>query len=238
MELRNYARIVWRSWPLVLGLPLLVAVLTVALAFLLPSRYTITAAVLVTQRPIGVREGQITLPDENNFNSWAASEFVVDDLLQVVETRRFADDIAAWLQAQHGVALEPERIQEGLEAERRHRMLYLHATAASAEHPRLIAQGAIAMLRENGLAYWDREESTSLEVAELEVPEEAEPEQGLAGLLLNVALRSILALVLAVGIAFLRHYLDGSLYSGSEVETLGLEVVGVIPRDGLAHPQP
>jgi capsular polysaccharide biosynthesis protein len=238
MELRNYARIVWRSWPLVLGLPLLVAVLTVALAFLLPSRYTITAAVLVTQRPIGVREDQITLPDENNFNSWAASEFVVDDLLQVVETRRFADDIAAWLQAQHGVALDPERIQAGLEAERRHRMLYLHATADSVDYPRLIALGAIAMLRENGLKYWEREESTTLEVSELEIPEEAEPEQGLAGLLLNVALRSILALVLAVGLAFLRHYLDRSLYSGSEVETLGLEVVGVIPRDGLSHPQP
>ncbi|HSH83439.1 MAG TPA: Wzz/FepE/Etk N-terminal domain-containing protein, partial [Herpetosiphonaceae bacterium] len=203
MELRNYARILWRSWPLVLGLPLLVAVLTAALAFLLPSRYTITAAMLVTQRPIGAREDEIPLPDENNFNSWAASEFVVDDLLQVVETRRFADDIAGWLQAQHGVALESERIQEGLEAERKHRMLYLHATADSADHPRLIAQGAIAMLRENGLGYWDREESTSLEVAELEIPEEAEPEQGLAGLLLNVALRSLLALVLAVGIAFL-----------------------------------
>lgn len=238
MELRHYARIVWRSWPLVLGLPVLVALLTIVLAFLLPTRYTITAAVMVTQRPIGVSEAQITLPDENIYYNWSASEFVVDDILQIVETRRFADDIAGWLQSQHGVALDPELISEGLEAERRHRTIYLHASADRAEHPRMIAQGAIAMLQQRGLEYWDREESTSLNVAENELPEEAEPEQGLAGLILNVVLRSILALILAIGIAFLRHYLDQSLHGSNEVEALGFEVVAAIPRDGVARALP
>ena len=238
MELRHYLNILRRSWPLVVGLPLLVALLTLLAALLGPPRYAITVSMLITQRPIAVDGAQITLPDENNFNNWAASEYVVDDILQLVETGRFAGDIAAWLQAQHGLAVDPDRISAGLEAERQHRTVYLSVTAERADLARLIAQGAVAMLRENGLAYWERDDTTSLLVSEVDLPDRARPVPGLFRLVFDVVLRGILALILATGIAFLRHYLDESLHQRSEVEALGLEVVGTIPKDGLPRPRP
>jgi capsular polysaccharide biosynthesis protein len=229
MELRHYLRILWRSWPLVVGLPLLVAILTVALAFILPQTYTITAAMLVTQRPIAVREPQVTQPDENNFYNWQGSEYVVDDILQLVETRQFAVDIAAWLQTQHGIRLDPTTISDGLEAERQHRMIYLHVAASRQDYARLIAQGAIAKLQEVGLGYWGRAESTSLTVSLLDLPERAAGSRSPVSLAIDLVLRGLLALILAIGLAFLRHYFDQTMHRRGEVEALGFEVVGLIP---------
>lgn len=231
MELQHYLRIVRRSWPLVLGLPALVALLTLALAFILPTPYEITAAVLVTQRPIAAGAPPTILPDQNNWNSWAASEYIVDDLLQIVETRRFATDIGAWLQAEHGITLTPKRISESLDAGRRHRMIFVTVSADRADYARLIAQGAITMLEQKGLEYWNRADTASLAVAQAELPERAEPARGLLSISLDLVLRTALALLLAIGLAFLRHYLDQSLYRRGEVEALGLEVVGMIPME-------
>ncbi len=238
MEFRHYWGIVRRSWPLVVGLPLLVALLTLALHVVLPRSYTITAAMLVTQRPLAIDAPQVTLPDENNRESWAASEFIVDDILQLVETRRFADDIAGWMQAERGRTIDPDAITAGLEAERTHRMIYLTANAGNATDARLIVEGAIAMLQQRGLEYWGREESSSLDVSPLDLPEEAEPAKGLFGLLLDIVLRSMLAAIAGIGLAFLRHYLDQSLHRRDDVEALGFEVVGAIPVDGMRRPQP
>jgi capsular polysaccharide biosynthesis protein len=238
MELRHYARIVWRSWPLVVGLPLLVGLLTAMLWLVLPQPYVIEAAVLVTQRPIASVDPGIELPDQNNYYSWVASEYIVDDLLNIVVEERFADDVAAWLRARHNLALDPERISHELDAERKHRMLYITVTWPRQDETRLIAQAAITVLQERGLAYWNREQNTTLAISEHKLPEEAEPAQGLFGMLFDVALRSILAVILAVGLAFLRHYLDQSLREQADVEALGLEVIGTIPRHSRTGRQP
>lgn len=235
MELRHYLRIVQRSWPIVVGLPIAVALVTILLHFVLPGGYQITAAFFVTQRPIAIDAPTITLPDENNLNNWAASEYVLDDVLQLIETRRFAGDIATWLRTHHQLVLDPMHIRSGLTAERKHRMVYLTARAARPEQARLIAEGAMAVLREQGLAYWDRAQTTTLEVSQADLPEQAKPAQGLARLALDTVLRSLLALFLGIGIAFLRHYMDRSLHHSTDLEALGFEVLGTIPYERLAH---
>ena len=110
-------------------------------------------------------------------------------------------------------------------------------TASQAEHAQLIAQGAVAMLQQKGLEYWNRGDSASLAVSQVGMPDLALPARGLVRLAFDVVLRSILALILAIGLAFLRHYLDLTVHEPSEVEALGLEVVGTIPKDGLSRPQ-
>ena len=238
MELRHYLRIVRHSWPLVVGLPVLVALISFALALRSPQRYTITAAMLVTQRPIAAKGSQTILPDQNDWNSWETSDYVLDDILSLVQTRRFADDIVAWLQLQHQLKLDPGRISQGLSADRQHHMLYLHVNADTSEQARLIAQGGIAMLQQKGLQYWNRADTTSLDVSPLDVPPQAHPTKSRTSLAVNPLLRTILALILAIVLAFFRHYLDQSLHRRGEVEALGFEVLGVIPRDGLPRPQP
>ncbi len=229
MELRHYFDILRRSWPIVVGLPLLVALLTIALWFVLPGRYGTLVAMLITQQQIATNQADAILPDYNNFNSWAASEYIVDDMLQLVETRRFAQDIVDYVQQQHGVALDVEQVRRGLDAERKHRTVYLTVEANQRDHATWIAQGAVEVLRQRGLEYWNRQDSAQLSVSVLDAPEGASRVGGAIGLALDLAIRTLLALLLAIGVAFLRYYLDTSVRQRDDVEALGLPVVGTIP---------
>ena len=229
MELRQYYAILRRSWRLVVGLPLLVALLTVALWVILPARYTARTAMLVTQQPLATNAPNMILPDYNNFNSWAASEYVVDDLLQLVQTPVFASDVVERIKQKHGLQLDPKTVREGLSAERKHRTVYLMAEAIEGQHAMWIADGAVEMLQDKGLAYWGREETSTLDVAVLERPERAQRVVGVTGLALDIIIRSLLAFLLAVGLAFLRQYLDQTLQHRNDIEALGLEVIGSIP---------
>ena len=238
MELRHYLGILRRSWRLIVGLPLVVGVVTLALGLLLPAPYTITALMLVTQQPIASTTAPLTLPNYENYHSWLASEYSNDDLPQLVRTRRFATDVANWVQAQHGLVLDPEDLIEQISAGRQHRMVSLTASDRRENVARYIAQGAVAMLQQNGLSYWDRQESASLKISEVDMPLEAERDQGLVGLMLDTILRSLLAGILAIGLAFLWYYLDRSLHTRAQVEGLGIAAAGVIPREALGPARP
>lgn len=229
MELRHYYTILRRSWPLALGLPLLVAILTLGSSVILPPRYGLRVAMLVTQKPIAVNDPKVTLPDYNNFNSWAASEYIVDDLLQLVKQRRFADDIAAWIKQQQNATVDAGTIQSGLSADRTNRMIYLSVQADRQDVATWIAQGAVAMLQQKGLEYWGRADSAQLNVVVQDLPASAGPIGGRRAIVVDAVVRTLLAFILAAGLAFLRHYLDQTLRRRDDVEALGLDVVGAIP---------
>jgi capsular exopolysaccharide synthesis family protein len=237
MELRHYLNILRRSWRLIVGLPLVVGAVTLALGLLLPAPYTITAQMLVTQQPIASTTAPLTLPNYENYHSWLSSEYSNDDLPQLVRTRRFATDVANWVQTQHGLALDPEDLTEQMSAGRQHRMVSLTVIDRRQDVARYIAQGAVAMLQQNGLGYWDRQESASLKISEVDMPDEAGREQGLVGLILDTILRSLLAGILAIGLAFLWYYLDRSLHTRAQVEGLGIASAGVIPHETPGTPQ-
>ncbi|GAC1558482.1 MAG: hypothetical protein NVS2B7_33480 [Herpetosiphon sp.] len=234
MELRHYWSIVRRSWPVIVGLPLLVAGLTLALALALPRSYVAKTAMLVTQRPIMDRQPAALLPDQDNYYSWVASEYALDDLLQIVQTERFAEDIITWVVREHPDAdkrfFDPIKLPKLIKSERKHRTLYLTINGPTANDAIWTAEGAAAMLREKGLAYWQRDKlGTNLDVSVLDPARKAIPLKGIAAIAFDVVLRSLLALLLAVGIAFLRHYLDQTLRHPPDVENLGLNILGTIP---------
>ncbi|MBA3943098.1 MAG: hypothetical protein H0X37_00885 [Herpetosiphonaceae bacterium] len=231
MELRQYWQIVRNAWRIVLGLPLLVAVLTVGLGLLLPRSYVAKTSMVITQRPIATVQPSLTLPDENNYYNWVATEYVDDDVLQVVQTQQFANDIQHWIAQQHGLTLDATQISKSIgKPDRKHRTVYLAVNSSTPQQAIWIAQGATAMLTDNGLGYWKRDrQGIQLDVSVLDAPDKAVPSKGLLGLALDVILRSLLALLLAVGIAFLLHYLDQSIKEAHDVETLGFYVIGAIP---------
>lgn len=227
MELRHYFGIVRRFWPLVVGLPLLVALLTIGLWVWGPQRYGLLVTMQVNQREIASDPAAVTLPDYNNYNSWAASEYVVDDLLQIVQTQQFAKDVVADIQINNQRDLDPNAVREGLSAERKHRTVYLSIEADTREYAEWISRAAVRVLQAKGMAYWGRDEA--LNVVPLDVPERASRAGGTVGLALDLAVRTLLALLLAIGLAFLRHYLDQTVRRRGDVEALGFDIVGAIP---------
>lgn len=232
MQLRHYLRILKRSWVLLVLLPLLTAGISLAISQDQPQVYTSTARVLVTHEP-HPSEQTGEFPDVNLNYSWESSEFILDDLPQVVTSRAFAEDVHVWLRIQ-GFDISPTAIQASLDAENFHRTVTLTARAANPELATKMLDAAIEKLGSNGLRYWNRHtlERTGLSMAVLDPPGPATPLYTTRWLGINTALRAGLGLVVAVALAFLLHYLDIRLRTPRQVEeATGIEVIGVIPKE-------
>jgi len=232
MQLREYLSILRRFWPLIVALPLLVGGLSLLLALGRPERYQAAARLMVSVEPLDVA-GTADLPDYNNNYSWLTSEYMLDDLPQVVASAAFAEDVRAAAAAE-GYALDAAAIQGGLRAEVLHRSVFLTAVADTPDAALAAVRGAIAALGANGLRYWDRAPASGggLRVAVLDPPGAAAPVSGTRALLLDVGLRTGLAFAAALGLALLAHYLDDRLRGPRQAEQwTGLNVLAVIPKE-------
>lgn len=232
MQLRYYLAILRRFWVLVLVLPLLVGAISLAVELMQPQRYGATARLMITQSP-HPQYRTVPFPDVNLNYSWASSEFIIDDLPQVVSSATFAQDVSA-LAVTQGYTIDPAVVQAGLSAETLHRSVTLSSNADSPEAAVAILQAAVEALQTNGLKYWNRaaDESIGLSVSVLNLPSTAGSLHSPRRMVFNVGLRVGLALAAAVGLAFLLHYLDDTLREPRQVEAwMDIPVVGVIPRE-------
>ncbi len=232
MQLRYYVTIMRRFWLLIMLLPVLTGAITLLVELRQPQRYAATARAIITQTPT-LRDPQAGFPDFNLNYSWLNSEFVLDDLPQVVSSMAFAQDASALATAQ-GYALDPGTVLAGLSVQSFHRTVTFSARASTPEAAVAILRGALAALEEHGLKYWNRatDENNGLNVALLDQPTGAVPLHSRRQVVSQVAARMMLALVAAIALAFVLHYLDDRLREPRQVEEwMGLQVVGVIPRE-------
>lgn len=234
MQLRYYLTILKRFWIGIVALPLLVGVLSLGAGMQQPQRYGASARVMISQTPlIPVQPDTLADVDLNYHHSWMASEFILDDIPQVVSSRVFAQDVSTLLAA-HQIAVPPEVVQAGLRAEKFHRAVTIHSNAETPALAVALVDGAVAALQANGLKYWNRApaEGTGLSVAVLDPVRAVGPLHSTRQLIINVGMRVGLALAAAVGLAFLLHYLDTTIRDERQAEEwLGVQVLGVIPEE-------
>lgn len=231
MQLRYYLGIVLRFWPLVVALPLLVGLVSLLAALRQPPSFLATADIIVIQSlPI---DGSIEELSELR-DQWGGTEYLIDDLPQVVSSALFAQDVSATLQGRN-IALPPEAVLGALSADSLHRTVTIQARAASGENAVALVYAAVETLRQNGLKYWGRTDlsnGSGLDVSTLTLPQSATPQRSLRRIALDTAVRTALGLAAGVGLAFLLHYLDTRLRSRYDVEEwLHLPVVGTIPPE-------
>lgn len=232
MQLRELAAIVRRFWIVLLLLPLLAGGLSLLFAMRQPVSYQAAARLMVSQTPFDAA-GTAELPDYNNSFSWLASEYILDDLPQVLNSQIFAEDVTQTL-ATEGYTIAPEAVRGSLRAEVLHRSVLLVGSAATSEQALAIVRGAIATLQANGLKYWDRAPQTGpgLQVAILDPATPGGPTSSTRALLFDVGLRTALAFAAALALALLLHYLDDRLRSREQAEQwTGARVLAVIPKE-------
>jgi capsular polysaccharide biosynthesis protein len=214
------------------GLPLVVAPLSLVLALRQPQHYGATVRLMVTQAPRVPEEGT-GFPDFNLTHSWMGSAYILDDVPQVVNSYALAADVSAALATQ-GTTVAPESVQASLQADTFHRAVTIAARADTPERAEALAAGAAEALQQHGLKYWNRATGgdDGLRVAVLDPARSTGPTRSLRDVLEEVGLRTALALAAGVGLAFLLHYLDDTIRDRQQVETwIELHVVGVIPRE-------
>ncbi len=228
MELREYWQILKRRWWLPLGLALLVGLISgVQLRpwQAPPPSYAASMRLLVGVLPAA--EADVTAYDPR-FYAWRTSEYLVDDFTQVVASELFSQAVSQRL-AQQGIQIPAGTIRGSAVTGQQHRIITLSLSWGNSEELAQIAQAAAAELEENAGRYFQALGTEGASVTLLDGPHVVPVGPGLRSRL-EWPLRLILALAVGVGLVFLLEYLDTSVRRAEELEALGLEVLGAIPK--------
>jgi len=226
MELRDYARVVFRYGWLILALPIIVGMGSWIFRPTPSPRYS--ASVRLT---IGVNA---LAPDKAMgydpiLTAYQASEYIRDDFVEIIQSDVFADDVNAVL-AKMGV--NDVRVRKGnitAAIEKQRRLMSMTITWHNAEQAQKIADAAVKNLSENNAKYFAQLGSSGAMLTVIDRPVVAPVGQSLREQM-DIPIRVIIALLAGIALAFILDYLDTSVRDARDVEALGLRVLGEIPR--------
>lgn len=221
MDLREYGRILLRRWWLILALPLLAGIFTVATYRAPVPRYNYDLQFSVSFLPIERERSD----QDPRLGAVQASEYVADDLTEVFVSSRFATMVQSHLPNETPIGA----IIAATRAEREHRLITLTLEGRTAEEVQTLGTAVRTAAREDLASLLG--ELWGAGDLRLEVMNEAGPylvEDGLRSQL-DVPIRVVIALVAAVVLAFALDYLDDSIRNRAEAEQLVGRVLGEIP---------
>jgi len=218
MELYQYWRILWRRWWLVAALVAIVLIVSLV-------TYDLPAPVYQASMrfAIGI-EGQgpvAAVSGEGRSDAWLASEYLADDLSEVLKGGEFAARIGERV----GLAVPAGAIF----ASREHRIMTVSITWGDRAQVQAIAEAVAAEVENVEGGYFPQLAGVGAQAVLIDGPGIGEVGPGLRDRL-DLPIRLLLALVAGVALAFLWDYLDDSVRSRAEVEALGVSVLAEIPR--------
>jgi len=217
MELRQYWQIVWRRWWLIAAL--LVVVLIVSLVTIRPPAQVYQASMRFA---IGIEGSEpVMAPSgEGRSDAWLASEYLADDLSEVLK----GGDFAAKISERVGFDVPTGSIF----ASREHRIMSVHITGGDRDQVQAIAEAVGAAVNDIGPEYFPQLAGVEAEAVLIDGPGIVAVGSSLKDKL-DLPLRLFVALVAGVALTFLWDYLDDTLRSRTELENLGTPVLGEIP---------
>lgn len=220
MELRRYMRILLRRWWVIVALTVLVGVFSL-LTYRPPAPvYTATMRFNVGLVPQELAADVYTY---DHYYAWLSSEYLMDDLASAVRGGVFAQRVQARLG--EGAPSPAGAISSATE----HRVLTVSITWGNAEELAALANAAVAVLQEEA-ADFVGPIGTAKPVLRLIDPPVVVPVGPSLKARLDLPLRVALALLAGVAVAFVWDYVDPTVRERAELESLGLVVLGEIPR--------
>jgi len=224
LELKEYARIVWRRWWLVALLVGLVFLVSLPAALLpKPPLYQATMRFAVGVRP---EPGAGNYYTYDRYYTWLASEYLVDDLAEVVKSEVFASAVSQELASQ-GIRVSAGTIRGSTQAGKLHRILTVSITWGQEAQLRQIANAVVKALRERSADFLAQLGSENAQMNLIDPPVVSLVGASLKERL-DLPIRLFLALLAGVALAFLLDYIDDSVRDRCEVEALGLSVIGEV----------
>ena len=227
MELKAYLATLWRRWYVVVLVPAIVLVGVLFQSQQSSPTYTATAKVSV------VRSSE--QPNNPNFQydgyyQYLASEYALDDLVQVVEGNVFADDVSKTIKTDTGQDISAGEVQGAIASSRVNRILTLSATSSSPGRAVTIASEASKTLEVKGTDYFKTTPDVSASIQTIQQPTGAG--ENTSKRMILYLMQIAVAIFGGILIALFIDYLDDTLHTPEAVTTaLGLPIVGVIPSD-------
>jgi capsular polysaccharide biosynthesis protein len=225
MELKQYVRIVLRRWWLPIALVAVVALFSLpGLISPAPTTYQASMRFAVGMTP---EQGRGEYYTYDRYYTWLASEYLVDDLAEVVKGSSFAAAVSDELGTQ-GITVSAGSIGASTQAGKLHRILSVSITWGDEAELRSIANAAAQVLMQRNAEFMAQLGSKNANAHLIDPPVVYPMSKSLTDRL-NLPIRLGLALVAGVALAFLLDYLDDSVRTDEDLETLGLTVLARIP---------
>jgi capsular polysaccharide biosynthesis protein len=224
MELRQYWSIVYKRLWIVVALVAIVLISSLVFKPGSPTVYQTSIRFTVGLAPEHKSADYYTY---DRYYTWLASEYLVDELTEIVGSEAFARVVSEEL-ANSGLDIPAGHLRGSLSADRVHRILTVHFTWGDQAQLVEIANAAAKALPEHSANFLGQLETTEADIRLIDSPVVLPVGRSLKDKL-DLPIRLFLALVAGVALIFLLDYLDDTIRDRAEVEAMGLAVLGEIP---------
>ncbi|MFO7664744.1 MAG: hypothetical protein R6X18_19445 [Chloroflexota bacterium] len=227
MELRQYWIILRRRWLLAIIPALIVLALGLVTYQPPPPAYNAGVRFIVGQPP----GAEATASDQERYYNWLGSEYIVNGLTDWIQGGKFSEAVSVYLATQ-GIDMSAGAIQGGLAADNARSMLTVSQTGADRLRVEQMIGGVIVVLTEQNAQALPQLGGERAILTQLDDPVVNPISAGLRNQL-DLPLRIALALIAGMGLALLAHYLDPTVRDRTELEAMGIPIIGEIPGEGM-----
>lgn len=222
MELRAYWRVLYRRRWVWLGVTLAALVAAIVSVAALPQPLpSYQATVIIAARPTNVPP--MMSNEFADYYAYLSSEYLNDDIMEIVKTGAFVRAVSARY---------PNRPSATISGTKAHRVVTFTVSGDRGEDVLQIGQGIVDLLRDpqpGEPRYLDQFSDQQPRISVIQPPE-LTVQPGVRRGAFDVAIRTLLGLIVGLGLAFLLHYLDDRLHDRGDVDRyVGVPVLGEIP---------
>jgi capsular polysaccharide biosynthesis protein len=230
MELREYWSIIRRRWWLPVAVTLVALVASTAVGVRGAAAFKTDMRIAVSTIP--TPDPNATLYYDPTYYSNLDSEYLADDMSEFMTSRAFATEIQRELATANQTDVDLATIVSATRTKKTHRFIDVTITTSTFEQGEAIAGSISRVLSDpNHLAIYLKALTAYNTQMSVVTPPVTHRANTLFGLISEIALRTIIGLLVGIGAAFLVDFVDPSLRSREEAETLlELPVLGAIPR--------
>jgi capsular polysaccharide biosynthesis protein len=230
MELRQYWSIIRRHWwlPVAVTLVAFIASTVVGVRGATAFKTDMRIAISTIPRP----DPNATLYFDPTYYSNLNSEYLADDMSELMTSRAFALEVQQELAAANQPRMDVATILSATRAKKTHRFIDVTVTTATHEEGEAIGGSISRILSDpNRLATYLKALASYNSQMIVVTPPATHRANTVVGLATEIALRTVIGLLVGIGAAFLVDYLDASVRSRQEAETLlRVPVLAEIPR--------
>jgi capsular polysaccharide biosynthesis protein len=161
------------------------------------------------------------------------SEYLADDMSEFMTSRAFADEVHRELaSSSDALDVDIDTIMTATRTKKTHRFIDISITTPTFEQGSAIAGSISRILSDpNHVAQYLTALSAYRTQMQIVTPPVTHRANSPLGLVSEIGLRTLIGLLIGIGLAFLVDYLDPSVRTREEAErVLSLPVVGEIPR--------
>jgi receptor protein-tyrosine kinase len=233
VEIGHYLEIVRRRWWLVALTTLAALLVAVLLAYRGAAAYKTTVRLTVSVPvPADCTGGAAPSPSglptrfyDCNYYAWLTSEYLADDLSEIVKSEAFARDVSAAM----GAPLDPRAISDVLRTRKTHRILTMTVTASDYARAQAIGDAMVQVIGTQGGKYLAPLAEQNAQVVVIDPPQ-TQRGDGPAAVALEIGLKTLLGLLFGLALVFALDLLDPTIRDTRDAErTLGLPILGEIP---------